>query len=752
MDSERIKEIKNSIIDCVNFKSIDFGNNLVDYAFFLGGLHISSVDDFMNAFNEGGKFLYWVVKQIISYKRSYQTVLKENTILRDMCIVLKYERGTISFKKCFSLLNSSLAKVLASVLYVTNKIKNKQEVDAYYIFGPFIYENAFSYYDLSAINERERSFLVRALNDVGDFSILEHNLFKRNYPISDSFAKTVENIELKKYLNWNHCFPKPVTIEEKFVSEMFAVKYEFDDGKNKLHECMNFGTPWPDVREWSYESLNKTKVYFSNQRIDIITNLICFILYGRKLTFETEKAILDASTEFFTNPTQIIYPIVEFAYHNKSKLSKDAQKQLVALSLSRTDSLSDIQIIENLKEAGVILHKNCMDKLRSKNETVISKAKVSSDENEFKRLLIPDAYDEISLEDLEIISKQFEKYSRTSTDPSLYIQYLRVLDRVKQVGKVDITWVSQEIIRAIYRWQNVGYSLSSSKLITHQFNGPSVSFKDADSYFKQYFRDPRLPFFAQLGFDDKRVFESLKRISEGSLTYFANTLILSKDYPYYKTDNNPMEYDENKLLDSADDFEKVVYPFFHSFIRLYGHRLLNHYSPFFFMRAFFENYQYYVMPIYFLKNKRKRIFNYIKRKRPNGSYCRYSEKPTYSDLTQLFPLLEKEVLYTGTKYAISPINTSKGRDFAKPVSPAEVLLKLIDMILKNTDSLYLASDFVSIYVIMYYRKNMNIRNSVIHGNNYPYPPEVIDAHYTLTLLCIADLIKRNDNFDKGKDW
>ena len=752
MNDKELKETKNNIIDCLNSQSVSFGDNLINYANYTFGQAIESFDDFFKIFNNCGKFLFWSTKQILSYKKNYKEVLQKDNGLRELVLIQDFEKTKLSFKKTRMELKMPFSKLLFYLVFVSLKIRKKQLVDGYYIFAPFLMENAFKFYDLSSISKSEIALLISDLDFLKDFSILKHNLLKEEYLDKKRLVDAIKGIEKNKYLDWNHGLPSPISIEESLLVEYFSVRYEFLNGKNTLRELMNFGSPWPDVSQWTKENINKVRLYYAENNVDIITDFINYVLFNGKISPAAEAFILDAVNDFFKDPTRLITPIVSFAFHNKNIFSKSTTTKLVNSSLLATESLKNINVIENLKEAGVILHKNALKIIGNKNAVIIAKASTTNDENLFKKYLIADIFDYASFEDFKNVSKRFECFSLSSSDALLYINYMKVLGRAKEINRIDKTWLAEEIVRVVYRWQNLGFNKACSKIITHSFEGPTISFKDAESYFKAYFRDPRLPFFRELGFSEKEISKRLILISEGSFDFFVNTVVLSSDFPYMKGQNDPLDYDEKKLLDGAERFEKLLYPFFKNLISKINHRFTNNYSPFFFMREFFERYQYYVMPLYLLKQKRQRIYKSIKKKRPKFSCSSYSSKPTYSDLTQLFPLLEKEVLYTGTKFGVSPVSFTNDINFAKPVSPSEVLLKLIEMIYDSTGDLYLASDFISIFVLMYYRKNMNIRNCVVHGNNYPFPPEVIDAYYTLTLICLNDLIKRNDSIDKGKRW
>ena len=749
---ETIKEKRNLIIDCINEKNVDFGDALIFYASQIEKQAMASFDDFSKAFDKYGRFLFWSIKQILAYKPTFKKDLSGEPFLNEIIYLLLYENGKNSFNKTMSLISNSYLKILLVLLFVSKKIKSKQIIDADYLFAPFILENAFKYYDLSSITKKEETVLFAIVDSVGDFSIFKRNLLREEYKIKASFLKEIDKIEFSDYLNWNHSLPKAVSMEEKVVVELFSVKYEHSNNKNALRELMNFGSPWPDISQWKQGAIKAAQKYFDNEKVDIISELICSILYKGKLSAKTENALLVSANDFFNDVTKIIPPIVSFAYQNKKLLSKIIQQALVSLSISKTASLTDVRITENLKESNIILNQTAMNVLKVKNQDIINTAVAAKEEKAFKATLIPNAFDNVTLEDIKKVSQKFDYFSANTTDATLYIYYMRVISRIKQINKIDATWLSQEVVRIINRWQKVGYNKAVSTLKSYTFNGPTISFEDANTYYKAYFKDPRLPFFAELGLTDKNILDVLITKSAYTFDLFTSSIVISKDFPYIKSKADPLDYDSKKALETADKLEIILYPYFKNLVEKNNHKFLNPFSDFSFMQSFLEDYHLRVLPLYFMKNKRERIYKYIKRKRPNGSYTRYASKPTYADLTQLFPLLETEVIYTGTKFGIAPIDISEGEDFAKPVSPAETLLKMISVLFEVTGGLYLASDFVAIYVLMYYRKNMNIRNSVIHGNNYPYPEDVIDAYYTLALLCLADLIKRNDNIDKGKTW
>ncbi len=746
MAKELNRDVRNKIIDLIYQQSIDFNESLSEINSLFSSAKYTSFDEFREEFNNFGKFSYWIIEQISIYSENIKSLIKEYDVLTELYEVSCFvENNCNAIKVLLSNLNHDFSRYLFSLKYITSKIKEKQKIneEIFLLFEPVLLFNSYKYYNFDVISKESKESLLDVFSNTASFTVLKDNFEKTFHPCRDEYLNAIESIELTNYLDWNHSIVQSVIYEEQLLTELLSVKYNHET--DLLQEMMNFGSPWPDYKRWDVSEIEELKKYFNNKKVDLIIELILNILTNKPISLESENELLKIVETALCNITYVVKPIVYFAFKKRKNFSVTTQNQLVKISISKTETLSDIHIIDELKENGVILHNNCILMSNTKNKAIIKNALEANNCKEFLEALSNiTAFKYGTNNDLKQISKQFQRFEAENR-PDLYIAYMKILNYLKSNIKFDISWINEEIVWLIYYWRNHGYKLSMNLVKKHVFPGSTISKEKIVRIQDNYLSDPRLAFFGFSNeFNDNNLLDKIKTTSEQSMSLFVDKLYLSTDFPKYK---KSIVFDKKRT-----DIENVLFPFFEDFVSKNRHHLLNSFPTIVFIKDIVDKCEYATLCWGVLYEIRSKILSFIKKSRPKSSLGPYHKKTTYADLTMLFPLLEREVLYTGSTFGFPPLITENNDKFGTQNSPAEMLLKLIKKIYNETDSLYLASDFIWIYLLMYCRDGLNIRNNVIHGNNYPFASEIIDHYYTITLICLADLIKRNDNFGKRYVW
>jgi len=673
--------------------------------------------------------------------------------LKELNICALYHLKTIDLKNASKQIKGDFFKLLLLSIAVNFAIGFDETI----IIRPILrLNNSWKKYDLSKLKidyDVIKETIFHGIDVVPALSILESNINKKDIgPRSEWLALLFESKTGLNYLKNNALKSYCITYEEDLLYQYSQLRYE----DKKFLEMMNFGTPWPDVDSISKDELDKTKLYFNDSRVDFLIDLIGHTLFGNSFTSTDENELISILEDFTNNPCKPVPEIIYYIFDNFNTYSGATKGKIARLSKSFTNIITDVDSIYKYKQIGFLLGDNAMSEL---NTIYLSHKKQLLHATEASTFLqrLSDEYALSGLieEDLPKLHKLFNKFTngKSGIESSIYVSYEKML-REKLLPREDMSNenVRELMLLAMWKWQRTGFKKAASLLMKIESPKYEVPAKIVDDSNKEIVNDPMNYFFrSDMSFSEDTIIKSFESISESPTFLFTNNISLRPDFPR-STNIDDIDDVKARALFNDGTVQKILFEYFKRIRDANAYRLLNPFHTFSFYKSFL-NRIHYILPIslgFWVADKE--LYNKLKKERPKASLMKYKKKKDYGMVTQLFPLLEDEIVKYSAFKGIVPLEFTNNSNFAHRLQPQALLSKLIVKAYEfYNGNIEMVGDLVWIYLIMYSEDGMNIRNNVIHGIDYPFGKSTLQFQFSLTLLCTAEMVRRNQMIKADED-
>lgn len=745
--------LKARFIDKVQKNSSDFMKELAeissfDEPSFMGG----GIDGFCDEYTTKLDFIFAFLIQVnricdISFQIPDSSWVKEANI----CALYYLSKLTLDDsrklikKKFFRTLLFSIA-LNKTIDSSTNIIVNRAILCLY---------NAWKFKDVNISIADFNNLVDKVFGDerICDFDILLSNIKKVDKgPRKRWLDEFFKNKTGTKILKPPHSTEKRIIFEENLLYECGMLRY--DD--NQFLEMMNFGQPWPDVKSFKKDELDSIKSFFKDDRVNFLVNLIEHSLFSQMFTITDEDKLIAIFREYTKRPTSLIPEIIYYIFNSFKHFSPETKKSIAKASKDFTNTFDDPNILLKYSEAKFFLGdkaKKCLNDLQDERKRQLLNVKSP---HEFLNFLNDDlAFRSLNIKELNKIYKKFDRFTNGNNgiEPSIYISFEKTLrEKCLPNPQLENERVREIMLLVMWKWQSKGFRKACSSLMTYKGKEISIPSEEINRFNREILENPMNYFFSSgMLFDERNLCNIFNSTSENPMSLFVSNISLRPDFPKVTTINDITDEEVYRKYQEGS-FQRTVFDYFKKIRDKNSFKFRNPFNTYMFYKGFLDRLRIHVPISLGFWISDKELYNSIKKKRRNASLCKFRKIIDYSMISQLFPLLEDEIAKYASHKGIVPLEFLDGDDFAHRLMPSQLLNKLIS---KAKDyyngDLEMVGDFIWIYLLMYSDDGFNIRNNIMHGVDYPFNKGTLKLHFSITLLCLAEMIKRNEMFANGED-
>lgn len=666
------------------------------------------------------------------------------TRLASLSLAIKLLQNKTSFENAFSNCDNSFEKALVLLTNIT-RIKNQDGSNLFFYPSIFLLENVFKYVDIKwekrEIKEIKSAFSTMPSSFSRDYKTLFRNINKKKKRKRNSFLNSFSSAFKKEppfTFNKNSSFIQCVTYEEKMAVDFLRFSIG-EQGQIVPISTMGNGMTDPNIKEWTSEHLEEINNYFNNdETISFLTETIDYLNNNSIPTEVSMKAYVLMLERLmkkhdYYNSLPLVYLICKLGREKKinktikllfgQKIHPLLKRRKVYFPILRLfyDNnvfLDDVLVNKISNHA----EKTYKDLIRNKRPGYLREILSNK---ELLRVITRMRYSKIR----NAFYRQIETSANGVEIADYYLLFANFLCS-KNISSL-VKDIDKEKLRLQLDWQKRGYDNSQKGMM--EIKGDPINFSQQyiDDINSSILNDSRNFGYICFSHSNSDFIRLLKRGSENPLGKLTNTIVILKDYPIKSGFN------------LNEDFCNLIVQAMEESIIGQEYKLLNKFE----YRQYIDDYYSeisidYQMVIALFK-KEKELYEVIKEKNPSANLSDWTDDASYSDVTQLFPLLETLIILNGIKNNIPYLKDDRG-SFGKRKEPATILLRRFKKALNDFKSLYCVSDLIAVYHLMYDSNFMNIRNNVIHGNDYPIDKATLSIYRKIVLISISIIMKRNE--------
>lgn len=396
----------------------------------------------------------------------------------------------------------------------------------------------------------------------------------------------------------------------------------------------------------------------------------------------------------------------------------------------------NIKNLIEISNAGMDVGKKNKKRIKKYNRQITLKMLKTDDTPEGLRDLLAFEYPKltISLEKLNVVSKNFyeiiKKLKNGVEIAHLYCEFMSFLNK-EQIFNFDTSLLEIERLKLFNSWDKKDYKKCINSLEKISIDGPKMNVKEAmDECNRQILSDPRNFGYITFAHDQMNFVKMLESGSETVFNKACQNIDISKPFP------------KVIKINLKNSFAKCIATEIQSYLNEFGYRMLNNYSPEEYLSDYYSDISHSISLSAALFTKEKELYNFIKNKFRKSKLLKWTDKPTYADLMQLFPLIESQILLNGKYNGISPLKYEPNSSVLK--EPSTILLHRFRNAQKIYGDLEGVSDLIFVYVILYDSNLLNIRNKIVHGDEYPMNVDKLAYYRKLIVIALAIIVKRNE--------
>jgi hypothetical protein len=278
-------------------------------------------------------------------------------------------------------------------------------------------------------------------------------------------------------------------------------------------------------------------------------------------------------------------------------------------------------------------------------------------------------------------------------------------------------------------WKNHGYSSYIPNLQKISFTIKENA-NDIQIWNNHIVSDSRNFGFLVFAHSKDSLVKYLKSWSEHVFLKLCQKVIIAKDFPYLSDIQNDSILP--KFL--ANEFEFAL--------KGNDYMMLNTFKSEQYLKDYYDESNKNARLFLSIFNQEEKLYNRIKKIRPQYHLEPWINKPTYAWICQLFPALENEILDYGSLNGIIPLQEESDGTLRKRKEPSAIFKKLFGKAIDEFGTLESVSDLVCVYQMMYDQYGENIRNSLIHGDDYPQSKSELMVARKETIIALATMVDR----------
>lgn len=627
--------------------------------------------------------------------------------------------------------NSEFAKINKLLIFsgkIYSQIRNKKYTMYNRIFKT---RNLFSLENIDLFIE-EKDSITKLIDDIKIDMSIPKAIFNDNINQITIPANTeLVNRHINDFYNAN-CFnfysihdTNAKTWEDDELLKMLSVSYK----DSKIVPIYSNGEETnPEYQIWTESVLNHIKKYYNSEYVDFIVESITYALYRIQPSSFTANKHVELLLDYYKSikgnenanyDCSSLNFIISLMSDCKELFSEESFKKYNAVLKILFECEQEYLLFE-IKDNNALTNKKIAKELNNIINQKIGAINGISNHISFINYVTDKRIKGgIGNKHISQLSEIFHKLIYENdyiVVATLFLNYFLFLLNVKNNINVSAKDISSEIIRIRELWQKEFFQKTISSMSTVK-SGPIVITKEQeDCYVYSIMSSPYIFALNSMKLGKNQLIECMSSISQHPFSFLATRINICEDFPqkpFLKVDNS---HPIDELFFKEIEKEKSEK----------SYKLLNNFKTEKFISGIYDrikNELRFKMAI--LKNV-KPLYDAIIKQLPEYDFIDFSEEPTLAHLTQLFPLLEKQIRKLGELFNIVPVCESE--DMCHRLKEPHTILKIIILEVFNFDgSLETVSDLLFVHFCMYGENGLNIRNDCVHGNHYCKKEEILFA-------------------------
>lgn len=624
-----------------------------------------------------------------------------------------------------------------------------------YDLGIFTLENYQDLFDLGDLAD-EGNRIASRLGEIGKsdlkdtIAIVKNNFEGVQAECDDlAIAKVLDQEFDANFLNFKVSADVPCkTWQEAYFYNCLRTSYQNDE----LIPFIRFrdGSSIPDFSLMTSTNLASMRQNIKDARARCVIDSVAYLLHGSKIPEESTELLIHLALKRFEevskgarNRHDLNCTSVKLCARilSRNEMSNVNKTKLLSGVSRVTGALKDINLLATIERIGFSLNKNQKKLLIDAKREKCSRVDSINEQNDLLRYLEDEDVSRFCNQTcaMKAMNKFAWFINRTEADvPHLFISAANFLIRLLNNRNIDNNWVKSRLIHVQSDWSETYYSLVLSRMQTFncQFPISNEQYEELDNSVMKY---PLSFGHWVFPLDEDDIENRIEEISENPLAAMIQEVKIDEFFPHKSrfdsgSDSGNNSIDKMILKEVARINEKYSFRHVNQLEAdvltaqlcaraVRGTRILSSV-----IRTVPEMYDYICKRI----SKRYMLIDYPAE----------GEMPTLAHVCQLFPVMENTIRELGKHFSCTPFRASENEFHILRDAP-QIIGELIGRVLKETGTIAGTDDLVFVYLIMFSKNGLNIRNACIHGQGYQSGVRVAEA-FRVTVICEYMLLYRLD--------
>lgn len=697
---------------------------------------------------------FQVIKDVYSYlikinriDNSVYTIQKD--WLKELNLISLMYIEKLNISDIWENLSNDFYKLFALIVYTTILLNKKNNTEFLYDMRIFTQKNIFELLNITSLIDN-RSTILNLLKKIKLIDIKKikrvfvNNINQKHIPLSKQIITKYKKkllshdcfnfnrIILNDYLSW----------QEYYLFDMLQIKIE--DGNRIIPISTLGGTSYPDTSLWTIPIINNMLLYFKNTDVIFIIENIDYLLNKNKPSISTQEKHfelvikhlkkLKIKSSWMQINCSSLQLLSNFLHENiidnnvKKIYMKDFSKYIQKFKL--------IDTINNLKEMNLPISTIQKNLLNRNNSKLAKNIFTLNNEVEFYDYC-SNNYTPQGLTDkqLDEFIKKFNYFIKTTNSVSIaYLFFLTIkfLIKAKNNESLNRKKLNSLIIQTKELWKNKYYKICIDNMQVHT-GSFTISNEENDKFNNECLNNPLLLIKNCIPENNENILNNMIESSKNPLHLICQNILITHNCPIIPDVEN---------YGKDGNIEKYLLELINKIINKKGYKLLNVFSSNTYLYDLYNSYKNNIIFNISIFHKWDELYIRIKEKLKDEYQMIdiINDKIYLAHVTQLFPIVENKIRELGMLYNIIPF-VENDNDFNTLKEPTSILIKIFDEVYTETNDLFPVCDLLFIYMSLYDKNFLNIRNECIHGNYYVSGND-IETAFRITLLCLELVCQR----------
>ncbi|ELB8839117.1 hypothetical protein ACSOCM_000620 [Listeria monocytogenes] len=745
-------EIKVKYIDGVLKKSADWQWFITHIEETYDICEIDSMEGFWLQYRNTSEIYTYFIKILES---SVRGIKFKNPIVEELFVIAQYFMGKLSLEGAVDLVVSKNAKIFLLFIWIT-KLENQTNSTEYIIDTRlFLKHNIFKIINIELLKLEEEG-VVKYLKmiDIDGFEQVEKclldNIQEVDYPANIEVFKQNRSKIISANV-FNHTMielSSDISWEEEYILNMLKVSIK-DHKIIPLSELNGMSNP--DTSLWTEEVIQELQEFFHDEVTDFVIETIAYVTYRKEMS---EKVMLEhvrLMLEIIVSANEEINKLRCSSFEIISYLFNDKTINRISREVMYIEMIQEFQKIEKPQNIGVLQkskiplsreQKEALKQFYDEQYKIIDQVSDSSGLiNYFEN---KNAVRTITTNYFKKVSSKFNEFINLDDGvmllASLFYMYMCFLLRLKnESASIDKQLLNFEMIRIQNLWEKDYYyrCTGALHLFENKFEIPKETVAD---YNESVLNNILLIAEYCVISKEADLIESMKSISENPLAHLVTNIHLSEVFPIQELKKE--NYDRHEIDATLQEIVQNI-------IEVNSYKFINYVETATYVKEIHRSSIDKTIFFIGMFHEEKKLYEELQNKITGYPLQIYSEDLILGHVTQLFPILEKQIRKLATLLNIFPYKESEN-EFMLCKDPTSILREILLEVYKDLGNYENVGDVLFVYNFMYNSNSLNIRNECIHGRKYTQGSELQFA-FKVTLCALAIIIKRIEIIKENTD-